>query len=124
MQYRMIQNINNGALTGQKSMPQKDITSNNESQFQLGRLSYIRSLNATTQNETQKMEKKWYQNRDASSVISNKRNNSIGNGSLNASGGLYSMTTYEDKNYENAALRRVRAGGSVAPAKKAARPTI
>ena len=70
------------------------------------------------------MEKKWYQNRDASSVISNRRNNSIGNGSLNASGGLYSMTTYEDKNYENAALRRVRAGGSVAPAKKAARPTI
>ena len=119
----MIQNINNGALTGQKSMPQKDITSNNESQFQLGRLSYIRSLNATTKRNT-KMEKKWYQNRDASSVISNRRNNSIGNGSLNASGGLYSMTTYEDKNYENAALRRVRAGGSVAPAKKATRPTI
>ena len=72
----------------------------------------------------EKQQKKWYQNRDASSVISKRKNNSIGNGSLNASGGLFSMTTYEDKNYQNAALRRVRSGGAVAPPKKANRPTV
>ena len=120
----MIQNINNGALTGTKSMPQKDITSNGESQFQLGRMSYVRSHLSTPLTVNEKIQKKCYQNRDASSVIANRRNNSIGNGSLNASGGLFSMTTYQDNNYVNAALKRVRAGGSVAPAKKNSRPTV
>ena len=120
----MIQNINNGVVTGPKSMPQKDITSNGESEFQLGRTNYVRSLFTTSLTLEEKQQKKWYQNRDASSVISKRKNNSIGNGSLNASGGLFSMTTIEDKNSQNSALRRVRAGGSVAPAKKANRPVL
>ena len=114
----MIQNINNGVVTGSKSMPQKDITSNGESPFQLGRISYVRTLQTTPSTLNEKKEKKWFQNRDASSVISRRKNNSIGNGSLNASGGPFSMTTFKDANYQNAALRRVRAGGAVAPPKK------
>ena len=114
MQYRMIQNINNGVVTGSKSMPQKDITSNGESPFQLGRISYVRTLQTTPSTLDEKKGKKWFQNRDASSVISRRKNNSIGNGSLNASGGAFSMTTFKDTNYENSALRRVRAGGAVA----------
>ena len=120
--YKMIQNINNGALTGIKSMPQKDITSNGESQFQLSRHTYVNTHLETALTNNEKMQKKWYGNKDASSVISNRRNNSVGNGSLNASGGLHSMTTYQDKNYENAALKRVRSGGSVVPPKVSARP--
>jgi hypothetical protein len=118
----MIQNINNGAVTGQKSMPQKDITSNGESQFQIARHVYSNTHLQTPLTQTEKIQKKWYGNRDASQIIANRRTTSVGVGSFNASGGLYSMTTYQDKNYENAARSRVRSGGAVAPAKKGSRP--
>lgn len=114
--FRMIHNINNGALTGPRSMPQKDLTSNNESDFQLARHNYIESYHPKLSVE-EKQIKKWYGNKDASSVIANRRNNSVGVGSLNASGGLYSMTTYKDNNYQRAALNRVRSGGYTVPPK-------
>tara|TARA_B110000285_G_C15001663_1_gene551734 strand:+ start:383 stop:757 length:375 start_codon:yes stop_codon:yes gene_type:complete len=122
--YRLIQNINNGTVSGQKSMPLKDITSNNESQFQLARHTYSKSLITTPLLENQKLMKKWYGNKDASSVIARKKSNSVGVGSFNADGGIYSMTTYNDTYSQHAALSRARAGGAVAPPKKAARPTI
>lgn len=122
--YRMIQNINNGALTGAKAMPLKDGTSSNESHFQLARHTYSESLLVTPLTNTEQQQKKWYGNRDASSVISRRKSNSVGNGSFNASGGIYSMTAYNDTNSADAARRRVRSGGAVAPAKKAARSVV
>lgn len=120
--FRMIQNINNGAVTGPKSMPQKDSTSNGESQFQIARHVYSNTHLQIPLTQTEQMQKKWYGNKDASQVVANRRNTSVGVGSFNASGGTYSMTTYQDKNYENAARARARAGGAIAPAKKGARP--
>ena len=112
------QNINNGALTGQKAMPQKDSTSDGESSFSLGRQTYIGTYPSTPSTVQQRYEKKWYGNRDASQVTTNRRIKEIGSGSLNASNGLLSFTTYKDVNTINNALTRVRAGGSVAPPKK------
>jgi hypothetical protein len=122
--YRLIQNINNGTVSGQKSMPLKDITSNNESQFQLTRHTYSKSLITTPLTNNEKLQKKWYGSKDASSVIARKKSNSVGVGSFNASGETYSMTTYNDRYTQQSALARTRSGGSVAPPKKAARPTI
>ena len=108
--------INNGVLSGAKVMPQKDSTSDNTTSFAAGRHVYSET---NTSNVATK--KKWIGgNRDASQVTSNSRNNQIGSGSFNASGNLMGFTTYKDVNTVNDALRRVRAGGAVAPAKKAA----
>jgi len=112
------QNIMNGALIGQKSMPQKDTTSDGDSSFELGRQTYINTYPRTTPTIEQLQQKKWYGNRDASQVTANRRTNQIGVGSLNASKSLMSFTTYKDINTVSNALTRVRAGGAVAPAKK------
>lgn len=122
--YRMLQNINNGALTGQKVMPLKDSTSSNESDFQLARHTYSESHLVTPLTEDEKLQKKWYGNKDASGVIARRKSNSVGVGSFNANGNTYSMTAYNDTNSADAARRRVRSGGAVAPAKKAARPVV
>jgi hypothetical protein len=114
------QNINNGVLIGQKAMPQKDITSDGNSSFELGRQTYINTHPSTTPTVQQLQQKKWYGNRDASQVTANRRTNQIGVGSLNASNGQIGFTTYKDVNTVSTALTRVRAGGAVAPAKKAA----
>jgi hypothetical protein len=114
------QNINNGVLIGQKAMPQKDITSDGDSSFELGRQTYINTHPSTTPTVQQLQQKKWYGNRDASQVTANRRTNQIGVGSLNASSGQIGFTTYKDVNTVSNALTRVRAGGAVAPAKKAA----
>lgn len=114
-----LNNINNGALSGPKAMPQKDSTSDGESTFELGRVTYVKTLQPTnTQQLSQN--KKWYGNRDASQIIANRRNTQIGLGSLNASGNPLSFTTHKEVNTINNALTRVRAGGAVAPAKKGA----
>ena len=113
-----IQNINNAALLASKAMPQKDSTSDNTSSFEMGRQTYINTYPTVTMTTQQKINKKWYGNKDASQVTSNRRNTEIGVGSLNASKNLMSFTTYKDINTTNDALRRVRAGGSVAPPKK------
>jgi hypothetical protein len=114
------QNINNGVLIGLKAMPQKDITSDGDSSFELGRQTYINTFPTTTPTIEQIQQKKWYGNRDASQVTANRRTNQIGVGSLNASKGQFGFTTYRDVNTVSNALTRVRAGGAVAPAKKAA----
>ena len=114
------QTINNGVLFGQKAMPQKDITSDGESSFSLGRQTYIGTYPSTQTTIQQKYEKKWFGNRDASQVTANRRINEIGVGSLNASKGKMSFTTYKDVNTISNALTRVRAGGAVVPPKKTA----
>lgn len=113
-----INNINNGALTAIKAMPQKDTTSDNTSDFSMGRTKFIKTY---TQNNNGLNIKKWIGgNRDASHITAVRRYNETGRGSLNAGGNLISFTTNKDINTVNNALTRVRAGGSIAPPKKAA----
>lgn len=121
--------MNNGILSGMHVMPQKGLSSDNESSFAMGRRQYIRTLGVDTtlvngnmretlQNQVQK---KWYGNssvRDSSKVMEKKVRNEIGNGSLNASKGAMSFTETRDVNTRMDALRRVRNIGSSVPAIK------
>lgn len=115
--YRMmfsLQNLNNGALAGNKAMPQKDSTSDNTSSFQMGRKMYIDTLP-----EPIEPTKKWMPAaRDASDIARRRRVAALGKGSINVNPNLLAFTEYRDVNTTNNALRRARAGGSVAPAKK------
>ena len=118
-----IQNINNGALSGAKPMPLKDSTSDNQASFNLARHTYLETVPASAEHLGVQLYKKSFVSRDASGVVANRRNTAVGKGSLNASGGLFSFTAYNDINTADAARRRARAGGSVAPPKKNARTT-
>jgi len=118
-----IQNINNGALSGAKPMPLKDSTSDNQASFNMARHTYLETVPASSEHLGVQLYKKSFVSRDASSVVENRRNTAVGKGSLNASGELYSFTSYNDINASATALRRARAGGSVAPPKKNARTT-
>ena len=118
-----IQNINNGALSGAKPMPLKDSTSDNQASFNMARHTYLETVPASSEHPGVQLYKKSFVSRDASSVVENRRNTAVGKGSLNASGELYSFTSYNDINASATALRRARAGGSVAPPKKNARTT-
>jgi hypothetical protein len=109
--------INNGILTANRAMPLKNITSDNTSTFSVDRHNYIESSTNTTTIK-QNGQKKWIGgNRDASNVISRRRVNSVGNGTLNASGKPISFNTVSDTNTERQAYHRVRSGGSAVPAK-------
>jgi len=112
-------NINNGTLNFMKAMPQKDITSDGGSTFEMGRQTYMRSFPVLTNPAQTNPQKKWLGNRDASQVTTNRKNQQMGV-SLNPNKNPMSFTTYKDVNTVNNALTRVRAGGAVAPPKKAA----
>ena len=108
---------NNGMLSSQKAMPQKDITSDGTSTFAMNRHNYIESHSNAKMTTSQKIQKKWYGNRDASQIVANRRVDQIANGSLNSSGVTTSFTTIKDPNTERQAIRRMRSGGSVVPVK-------
>ena len=122
LQGPIINNINNSELNSIRAMPQKDITSNNDSSFEMSRSIYSRTFPSLPTGVTSNYMngKKWYGNRDASQVTTNRRTNQVGVGSLNATNSPMGFTTNTDINTTKDALRRVRAGGSVAPAKKGA----
>jgi hypothetical protein len=111
--------MNNGILNGRKSMPQKDLTSDAENSFAMGRNQYVNTLGYQTNTSTAiQNHKKWMGNRDASQVTRNRRVSEIGVGSLNANNMSFAFTSIRDVNTVNDALRRTRGGGAVAPAKK------
>ena len=110
--------LNNNTLTGVKSMPLKDGSSNNDASFALGRKQHTSRMLFTNSNTTTKLTKKWSYNRDASSVIARRKAGSIG-ASLNKTGGKISFTSPNDHNTVDRALQRVRAGGAVVPKKSA-----
>lgn len=139
-----INNINNGVLNAVKAMPQKDSTSDGNSTFEMARTTYNKQNQyiPVAQKVTQKHNHysthsnpnqvsrtasdivstksgKWFGNRDASQVITNRRNSAVGKGTIIGTQPL-SFTTNKDINTTRDALTRVRAGGSVAPAKKGA----
>jgi hypothetical protein len=109
-----IQDINNNRLSVQKAMPLKNITSDNNSTFAMYRKTYVETYSSQSMLAT----KKWYGNRDASQVTTNRRNEQVGVGSLNANSLPMSFNSNVEKNTVNDALRRVRGGGAVAPIKK------
>jgi hypothetical protein len=136
-----INDINNGTLKAINAMPQKDITSDGTSTFEMGRKVYNQQqhfINATktqthsnwtsatntnsitrSANDVVSTKKgKWFGNRDSSQVVANRRNTAIGKGSINTTKTPLSFTTDKVVNTTSDALRRVRAGGAVAPAKK------
>lgn len=137
----IIQDINNNKMPFMKAMPLKNLTSDNDSTFAMYRKNYVETYavatnpspntvfyydqrtQRTTSQTTSVATKKWYGNRDASQVTANRRNNSVGVGSLNANSQAMSFNSNIERNSVNDALRRVRGGGAVAPAKKNASPS-
>jgi hypothetical protein len=111
--------INNGILIGRNAMPQKDLTSDAENSFAIGRHQYVNTLGYKTNTSIAvQNHKKWLGNRDASQVTTNRRVSEIGVGTLNANNKPFAFTTVRDVNTVNDALRRTRGSGAVAPAKK------
>jgi hypothetical protein len=142
-----INNVNNGALNAVKAMPQKDSTSDGASTFEMARTTYNKQnqyvpllqqakqvhnhfashsnpnqVSRTASDIVTTKAGKWLGNRDASQIIANRRNNAVGKGTVLLTGQTdpLSFTTYKDVNTTNDAIRRVRAGGAVAPPKKGA----
>ena len=134
------QEINNGQLKSKMAMPQKDSTSDGQSTFSMDRRVYRRTVNPSPLNTklqpahfgmangrqlptmfdgtaTQK-QKQWYGNRDASEIVRRNRIVEVGLGTLNVNGGAMNFESKANANTVNNALRRVRGGGAVAPAKK------
>ena len=109
----IIQNINNGSLSSRYGMPQKDITSDGDSSFAMGRQQYIKIEPIT-------LGKKWYGgsgNRDSSAILQKKSIAAIGNGSLNLDSKPMSFAGHNDVNTTREALHRVRHLGCAVPAK-------
>jgi len=116
-----IQNdINNGILLGKNVMPHKEITSDGNSSFEMGRKFYTKT-NTTYVPTPFENKKKWIGgNRDSSSVTNRIKNNTIGSVTMPSTYRLLSFKSNKDLNVVNDALRRCRSGGSCAPAKKGA----
>jgi len=120
-----INNINNGTLSFEKAMPQKDSTSDGTSTFAASRRVYVDTLPSSGGLNTVNPVKKWVGgNRDSSQVTINRRIASVGNGSLNAAQVPTSFTTFRDINTTYDAKVRVRAGGATVPAKVRNYPRI
>ena len=116
-----IQDINNSVLNSKRAMPQKDSTSDGGSTFEMARQVYTKTVPIAL---TQLAQKKWQANRDASDVAAKRRMNAIGKGTMPTTATPLAFTTVTpDRNVYNDAIRRVRAGGSVAPPKKNAMRT-
>lgn len=112
-----IQNNNNGVLTADNAMPLKSATSVNESRFQMDRREYVETIPYVIPSVN-----KWIgESRDSSDVSRRRRLSAVGKSSMNTDSNSISFTSHSDINSNNSALRRVRSGGSVAPAKKGAR---
>jgi len=105
--YSYISSVNNGVLYSTHGMPQKDSTSDGTSSFAIGRHDYIKTNNTTTTT------KKWYGNRDASTISSKRKNMAIGKGSYNTTGLPISFQTKNNINVRQDALKRVRNSGYV-----------
>jgi len=109
----ILENINNGVLSSRYAMPQKDLTSDGDSSFAMGRQQYIHT-------EPISLGTKWYgssSNRDSTAIIQKKKISAIGNGSLNLAGKSLSFAGHNDINTTRDALVRVRNLGCAVPNK-------
>lgn len=116
------QTLNNRKLTAVKASPMHDINSSGDSHFSQSREQFMRAYSLPLANSIEN-QKKWFKNRDSSSVIQKKRYNAIGNGSLNATNQPIQLSGQgNDVNRVKDALTRVRGGGYVTSAKVRAKP--
>jgi hypothetical protein len=109
----IIQGLNNGVLNSRYAMPQKDLTSDGESSFAMGRQQYIHS-------ELKNVGKQWYgssSTRDSTAVLQKRAISAVGKGSLNLAGNPMSFAGHNDINTTREALSRVRNIGCAVPAK-------
>lgn len=109
--------INNGTSNVIRGMPLKELNSDNDSTFSMGRRIYGRALNMTAPTLIVEQQKKWLQSRDSSSFIDIKKNRALGVGSLNATGESISFTNGDDINETRRALSRTRNNGYIVPKK-------
>jgi hypothetical protein len=144
----ILTDINNKISSVPKGMPEKSANADNNSLFEGARNQYVRSytpslasnysanmaiplfnrriqhrqgnhIGSNTVPNQNLLIKKWTSNRDASQITRNRRVNTIGNGTLNASGKPMSFNTSAatDRNVINEAKIRVRSGGAAVPKK-------
>ena len=118
-----IQPRNNAVLSGGKAMPQKDSTSDGSSTFAGARHAYAETTTSTSTPVSVNQHKKWFGNRDASAIVSRRRVQEIGVGTLNANKGPMAFMNKNDRNSRVDALARVRGGGYVVPPKVRHTPT-
>ena len=96
---------------------QHSMTQGTVNNAQFGNRGFL-NINHNFTGQASTVQKKWIGgNRDASNIVSRRRINSVGNGSLNAAAGPMSFNTVKDTNTERQAYHRVRSGGSAVPAK-------
>ncbi len=108
--------INNGTTSVPKGMPLKDLTSDNNSSFAMGRMLYSKSTETIT-TDAQKMQKKWFSNRDGSDVVQRRKLNAIGENSLNMNSNTLSFTNTDNTNDARQALAKTRKSGGGIPKK-------
>jgi hypothetical protein len=87
-----------------RASPMKDLTSDNTSDFAMGRREYGKTFATLPP-------KKWYGDRSASSVIDKNKIRELGNASLNASAKPMSFVNVVADNGANQARQRMRSGG-------------
>jgi len=111
-----LQALNNGSSSVPKGMPLKDLTSDNNASFSMGRMLYTKTTETIT-TDTQKAEKKWSGSRDSSDVIQRRKLNAIGKNSLNINSNTFSFTNTNNTNDARQALAKTRKTGGGVPKK-------
>ena len=121
---------NNGILSFVHAMPMKELTSDNDSSFSLGRHTFSRnkmiqrqalglgSKQVIIDGPKTTLQKRWIGgNHDASDIIAKRRNRAIGQ-SVNPTATPQSFGSQRDVNVQRRARQRMRSQGSVVPVKK------
>ena len=108
--------INNGITNVKKGMPLKDLTSDNNSSFAMGRMLYSKTTETITTDE-QKDQKKWFGNRDSSDVVQRRKLNATGENSLNMNSSAFAFTNTNNTNDARQALAKTRKSGGGIPKK-------
>ena len=117
---------NNAVLSSPSAMPSKFYPSDGGNEFAMGRNVYLRTLAGANYESPLSSaycdggSKKWAtQYHDSELYIERKRNNAIGQSSINYNGVPLSFRS-NDSTIRNTRLQRCRAGGCTAPRKKGA----
>jgi len=111
-----LQALNNGSSSVPKGMPLKDLTSDNNASFSMGRMLYTKTTETIT-TDRQKAEKKWSGSRDSSDVVQRRKLNAIGKNSLNINSNTFSFTNTNNTNDARQALAKTRKTGGGVPKK-------
>jgi hypothetical protein len=111
-----LQALNNGSSSVPKGMPLKDLTSDNNASFSMGRMLYTKTTETIT-TDAQKAEKRWSGSRDSSDVVHRRKLNAIGKNSLNINSNTFSFTNTNNTNDARQALAKTRKTGGGVPKK-------